>query len=75
MNFQGETRLQFSPRSWAAASWGYPSWRNLFTGASQQLMVIHVTGPVGNPEIRKEAFPGVNQALEQLQERSSPERR
>jgi hypothetical protein len=39
---------------------------NLFAGASQQLVLIRVTGNIQKPEIRREAFPGVNQALQPL---------
>ena len=68
MNFQGETRMTFTPIV-GRGDLGLPVLHKLFAGASQQLMVIHVTGPIQNPEIREEAMPGVNQALQQLQER------
>jgi hypothetical protein len=41
--------------------------RQLLGGASQQILLIHVDGTLQNPQVRREAFPGVNQALEQLQ--------
>ncbi len=44
-----------------------PGMRQLLGGASQQILLIHVDGTTTNPQIRREAFPGVNQALEQLQ--------
>ena len=44
-----------------------PVLRELVGGASQQIMQIRVGGTLQNPETRKEAFPGVNQALQQLQ--------
>jgi len=44
-----------------------PVLKEVFTGASRQIMLIHVDGTLQNPETRKEAFPGVNQALQQLQ--------
>ena len=43
-----------------------PALRKLFSGASQQIMQIRVTGNLQNPDIRQEAFPGVNQALKNL---------
>jgi hypothetical protein len=70
MNFEGETRMTFTPVV-GRAEVGIPILRNLFTGASQQLMVIHVGGNIQNPDIRKEAMPGVNQALQNLQGRAS----
>jgi len=45
-----------------------PILREVMGGASQQVMQIQVDGPVTGPEVRKVAFPGVNQALQQLQE-------
>lgn len=44
-----------------------PVLRGLIGEASQQIMQIHVTGTLDHPETRREAFPGVSQALEQLQ--------
>lgn len=41
--------------------------RQLMGGASQQILLIHVDGTINSPQIHREAFPGVNQALEQLQ--------
>jgi hypothetical protein len=42
-------------------------------GASQQIMQIHVGGTIQNPETTPEAFPGVNQALQQFQSGLSPD--
>jgi hypothetical protein len=36
-------------------------------GASQQIMLIHAEGTIDEPQLRRETFPGVNQALQQLQ--------
>jgi hypothetical protein len=44
-----------------------PLLRQLVGEASQQIMQIHVRGDLKNPEISNEAFPGVNQVLQQLQ--------
>jgi len=41
--------------------------KELFTGASRQIMLIHVNGTLQNPVTVREAFPGVNHALQQLQ--------
>ena len=40
----------------------------VFRGASQQIMLIHVGGTLQNPETRREALPAVNQALQQLRD-------
>lgn len=39
----------------------------MMSEASQQILQIHVGGTLDNPESRTEAFPGANQALQQLQ--------
>ncbi len=45
-----------------------PVIKQVFRGASQQLMLIHVDGTLQNPKTRKEALPVVTQALQQLSE-------
>lgn len=40
---------------------------DLFRGASQQIMLVRAEGKLADPIIRNEPFPGVNQALAQLQ--------
>ncbi len=66
MNFQGDTRCTFTAVV-GRGDGGMPILRNIFKDASQQFMLIHVGGNVQNPDIRQEAFPGVNQALKNLQ--------
>lgn len=44
-----------------------PVVRDLLGGASQQIMLIHAEGTLDQPSMRREAFPGVNQAWQQLQ--------
>ena len=65
MNWQGDARLVFTAIVGRADA-GLPMLRNFFTGASQQFMQIRVDGNLRSPEIRQEAFPGVNQALKNL---------
>ena len=58
MNAQSEIHLAFT----AIVGRGdlrVPVVSELFTGASQQFLVIYVDGPLQNPAMRKEAFPGV----------------
>ena len=43
---------------WAAANWTCPLIKQVFRGAGQQLMLIHVDGTLQNPETRSEALPG-----------------
>ncbi|MBU4273370.1 MAG: AsmA-like C-terminal domain-containing protein [Planctomycetes bacterium] len=45
-----------------------PVIKQVFRGASQQLMLIRVDGTLQNPKTRKEALPVVTQALQQLSE-------
>ncbi len=46
---------------------GLPMLKQVVGGASQQIMLIHVAGTLQQPETRREAFPVVNKALQQLQ--------
>lgn len=43
-----------------------PVLKEVFSGASKQIMQIRVDGTLRDPVMKKEAFPGVNQALQQL---------
>ena len=65
MNFQGDTHMVLAATVGHADA-GLPALRNFFSGASQQFMQIRVSGNVQNLDIRQEAFPGVNQALKNL---------
>lgn len=44
-----------------------PLINDLMGGASQQIMLIHVDGTLDAPETRREVFPAVAQAIQQLQ--------
>lgn len=66
MDFQSNVKLNF----YATVGRGeldLPIIREVYRGASKQILQIHVGGTLQNPETRKEAFPAVNQALQQLQ--------
>ena len=65
MNFQGDTSMVLAATVGRADTL-LPALRNFFSRASQQVMQIRVSGNIQNPEIRQEAFPGVNQALKNL---------
>ena len=65
MNFQQAVRLTFHATV-GRGELDVPVIKELFRGASQQIMLIHVDGTLQNPKTRREAFPGVNQALQQL---------
>ncbi len=49
-----------------------PVIHELLGEASKQVLQIHVQGTLDNPITRKEAFPGINQALQQLQRDAPP---
>jgi hypothetical protein len=70
MNFQGETRLRFTAQL-GRGDLGIPALHKFFTTTSGQIMQINVRGTLQNPDIQKEAFPGVNHALQQLQDHGS----
>jgi hypothetical protein len=44
-----------------------PVLKQVVGGASRQIMLIHVAGSLQHPETRREAFPVVNKALQNLQ--------
>ena len=44
-----------------------PIVRDVLGQASQQILQVHVDGTFDNPQIRNEVFPGMNQALQQIQ--------
>ncbi|HEY4311999.1 MAG TPA: AsmA-like C-terminal region-containing protein [Pirellulales bacterium] len=47
--------------------WRVPIVSDVLGGASQQLMAIYVDGPLEHPEVKKQALPAVNEALQELQ--------
>lgn len=44
-----------------------PVLKDLLSETSKQIMMLHVEGPLENPTTRPQAFPGANEALQQLQ--------
>ena len=66
MNRQSEIKLTFHALV-GRADQELPVVEQVLGRASQQLMLIHVGGTLQKPEVRRQAFPGVNQALQQLQ--------
>jgi len=67
MDFESNIRLTFGAIV-GRGELNLPILREIVGGASKQIMTIRVSGSLQNPETRKEAFPGVNQVLQQLQE-------
>lgn len=67
MDFQSAIKLTFYTLV-GRGELDLPVIKDVFRGASQQLMQIHVTGTLQNPETRKEALPIISQALQQLAE-------
>jgi len=67
MDFQSAIKLTFYTLV-GRGELELPVIKQVFRGASQQLMLIHVDGTLQNPETRKEALPAVSQALQQLRE-------
>ncbi len=67
MDFQSSIRLTFYALV-GRSELDVPVIKQVFRGASQQLMLIHVDGTLQNPETRREALPAVSQALQQIRE-------
>ena len=66
MNFQSEIRLTFHTMV-GRDELRIPILRPILGSASEQMMQIHVAGTLSNPETSRKAFPGLNQAIQQLQ--------
>ncbi len=66
MDFQTAIRLTFRAMLGPTEE-RLPIIGDLLGGASEQIMLVRVGGTLQAPEVSKEAFPGVNQALQQLQ--------
>ena len=52
-----------------------PIWKNVIGGASEQIMQIQVTGTLADPKMKREPFPGINQAIQSLQTGMQPQNR
>ena len=65
MDFQQAIRMTFYTVV-GRGDLNLPVLKEVFKGASQQILQIHVDGTLRNPEVKKDPFPGVNQALQQL---------
>ncbi len=66
MDFQSNIKLNFVATV-GRGELDLPIIRQIYRGASQQILQIKVAGTLQKPETSKEAFPAVNQALQQLQ--------
>ncbi len=67
MDFQSQMHMAFSAKV-GRGEFDLPLVKQVFRGASEQLMRIHVDGTLQNPETRKEVLPEVNRALQQLRD-------
>jgi hypothetical protein len=65
MNFDGQLQMTFHAIVGRGDPY-VPVIQDLVGGASQQIMLIHVDGSLQDPHTRREAFPVVNKALQQL---------
>jgi hypothetical protein len=66
MNLEKQVDLTFQAVV-GPGDWQLPILRSVMREASGQIMEIHLEGPADNPNMRSQAFPGVSQALQQLQ--------
>jgi hypothetical protein len=71
MNLNGDIQAKLSAIV-GRSDWQLPMFKNMMGQASQQIMQIHVDGNLTSPNISREAFPGINQVLEQLQAGMQP---
>jgi hypothetical protein len=66
LDFDNSIRLTFRAVP-GRREWHLPVFRELIGRASEEIMMIHVGGTLQNPIRFREPFPGVNEALRQLQ--------
>jgi hypothetical protein len=66
MNFDTAISLVFYTVA-GRTEWQIPILKNVLGQASQQMLQVHVDGTLAQPQARTVAFPGVNQAIQQLQ--------
>ncbi|MDX1964905.1 MAG: AsmA-like C-terminal region-containing protein [Pirellulales bacterium] len=66
MNLQRELQLVFAAVA-GRSDWQLPGWKSFLGQTSQQFMEIHVGGTLMEPEIKRENFPALKEALDQLQ--------
>ena len=66
MNFQTEIHLTFYAQL-GRGELDIPVVGPLLSGASRQILLLHVKGTLQNPEPSREALPGLNQAWQQFQ--------
>jgi hypothetical protein len=71
MNLNGDVQATLAAIV-GRSDWQWPVLKNMLGQASEQFMQIHVEGNLADPQIRREAFPAFNQALEQLQAGMQP---
>jgi len=71
MNFERQINLTLHATV-GRGDWAIPALRTLIGEASQQIMQIRVEGKLDNPTMRNEPFPGVSQALQELQATMQP---
>ncbi|MCS7237790.1 MAG: hypothetical protein NZ899_05900 [Thermoguttaceae bacterium] len=72
LDWQGRVRLVLRANLVRPDS-PFPIMRQLVGDASQQLVILHVTGFLHDPVVSSEPLPGVNQMLRELQQEISPE--
>ncbi|NBP52497.1 MAG: hypothetical protein EBU70_15195, partial [Actinobacteria bacterium] len=66
LDFDGNTHMTFRSIMGDSET-QLPVMKRMLGGASGQFMLIHVDGPLANPELTSEAFPTLNAAIQKLQ--------
>ncbi len=64
-DFDQQLKLVFSP-SVGRSDFYFPMIKNLVGQANGQIMKMYVTGSLAQPQVTREAFPGINQMLQQI---------
>ncbi len=66
MDFNSNVNLTFGTRLGRRETI-IPALREILGGAGDQLVQIHVNGPLSDPRVSREPFPGINKTLQQIQ--------
>ena len=72
MNFDQEIQLRLGARLGGRKNPTVPILRELLGAAGEQLVILEVDGTLSSPEVTRKPFPGITEALEQLQGDEAP---
>ena len=72
MSFDQELQLQLGARLGGRKNPTVPILREFLGAAGEQLVILEVNGTLNSPEVTRKPFPGITEALDQLQGNEAP---